>query len=643
MTVNRKDAAKRAEWNGMSNDEKVQWFRRQKRDKSEKFTRRTLEHTEREEDICDVGRKAWDDMIPYDVFWSRKHAQGWSQQQIDDDWRECLMDPDIGKEEVCIKGKKHILIAQFGGVQRYTDTRKRKASSLSSSAKLENKDDMDALAKKKSDWMANLELDGHLNRGHGVIMHHRSVPAEENRDIHVPVHKRTAMLPSPFDASAPNRVMKDLESDIKQREEQVKRDAIDDALAPVEKSAKKRKRPNPGLTRVRISTKSTLEDIVARLEEELREHKEVTEATLLSVAGLEKAGSSWKLDIEKSSASCLAAGAKALADVKALVGKLDTAATEDDLKALVADARDQEQTYKKDTCKDFLAVIKTVRRKINAEEAKTTKRLAAASTVKYHNPRADKVADLIAAWSKRGVRLGTQAELECGKLGHKYDVKEIRDVACKVANMSYIANLERFLTKYMSERTLSTQTCSLNTTKIHSLRIALHDKLTADYILSVPEDGRLRRPSNGAYDIQLMKMEKHNFLGVTNFGIGECYLLLKGTLKVCGGQLQDIPGGTLNDKLEACERGGSEEFAHSPWFWHATLDTPGTIVAVPEANMLALSTESALVLRWGFGCVDMAQAQKVYWSVDHMLSEFPAMATDAYDSWLAWLSSWLST
>ena len=631
ITMNRKDKAKHAEWHSMSGEQKTQWFRKQKRDATEKYRKRKPEYTEKEEDVVDRGRRAWDDMIPYETFWDRKTALGWSQQQIDDQWRKLLADEKVTKEEIEIDGQVLLCVAQFGGVQRYHDVKRHKASGVRATSKLDKAEDLQQANEMKAVWKQRLGDEGGMK--HGFLLHGRHLPAEGNRDIKV--SKVLGLVAGGFEGE--EQLFAEVAADQKGKEEREKREALQEAVAaPAEAARAKRPRAAPGVTRTRISSRSTVDDICARLEETLREHKETYEAVKLSCAGLGDYGACWTGDLDKTYSECEAAGKAAVAATRALLPQVDKAETAEVLKGLVAQARDNEATFKREPAKNFVALVKTVRRKVASHENRAAKQLAAAAVVKTPEPKVECMVAKLEELLKGEHRVGDDTSLEEGQRACVYQVPGVMKVAEKVAALSYIGNLESFLNKYMGENALTAQTCAMNAAKVQSLVSAMHDCLPSRFVLSKPPAAR-QAPDNGAFALQLLKLTRHRFMGITNFGVGEAYLLLKGSVKVASAPVCEVEGVSLGSKMEHLEHLAVKGLAEAPYLSFTEMHQPGTIIAVPEGSVQVLAADDALVVRWGFGCCAMHQVRRTHQAVQMMLDEYPAVATATYVEWCEWL------
>jgi hypothetical protein len=112
-------------WRGLTPEEQVQWYRKQKRKDATRGQARDMEctNTAVSEDVHSHtrGRKRIHELVPYGVYFSRQSALGKTQQTIDTEWRNLILDPENSREYVTIQRKKELCIELFACIQKYED------------------------------------------------------------------------------------------------------------------------------------------------------------------------------------------------------------------------------------------------------------------------------------------------------------------------------------------------------------------------------------------------------------------------------------------------------------------------------------------------------------------------------------------
>ena len=299
--------------------------------------------------MADAGRRAWDDMIDYETFWSRKKALNWSQDKIDDEWRAMDQDPDVEKEDIYVRGVKRRLMSVFGGIQRYNDAKQRRLSGFAVEQKLDRRSELNDALQQRADFARRITEDGMDNRCHGLRLDHAGVPSTENRDIVVPVARQTPVAPGPLQASGPSRLVGKIEGEVAELEHE---QAMQAAELVVAAPNRVRSKSAPNVARAKIQAKATTEDIKQRISDLGQETQESVEDAIAELQSIDESWcEQWITDLQKF-----------LQEFKLEVGKSKTAVakhydavvaatSEEVIKQEVAKARDAENALKQESMK----------------------------------------------------------------------------------------------------------------------------------------------------------------------------------------------------------------------------------------------------------------------------------------------------
>lgn len=82
-------------WKTMSKEERIAWFRKEKRSEKEKGKRRDLHivtEAGTDEKVWSKGRRSWDRLVPYSQYITEQKALGRNQSEIDADWRAMALE-----------------------------------------------------------------------------------------------------------------------------------------------------------------------------------------------------------------------------------------------------------------------------------------------------------------------------------------------------------------------------------------------------------------------------------------------------------------------------------------------------------------------------------------------------------------------
>ena len=199
--------------------------------------------------------------------------------------------------------------------------------------------------------------------------------------------------------------------------------------------------------------------------------------------------------------------------------------------------------------------------------------------------------------------------------------------------MTYVKNLRKFLVDYMDKASSTIQSATVNAKRISAFVNAVHAHVQS-CLLEMPDSAPEKL---GVFDMQIQNYIDHKFTGTTNFGAGEVWVLLSGSISVGGMSYEKAQGTSLMAKLKHLQNMKVEACEALTDYWCCELKVPGQIVAIPSGSLLTVAASDALLFRWGFGCTEIKDLERCLWMMQQLLAEFPALANDNYAAWLAWL------
>ncbi len=135
-------------WNGMADEERVAWYLKQKRGKDMKYKARDLGLVTAEihhQHVQKRGRQASNNLVSFATFFSMKKALGEEDPaKIATTWREMLMNPSVGREEVV--GNDDVLetcLWLFGGVKQYQDEGDETLTGVKQAKQIRSREDLE--------------------------------------------------------------------------------------------------------------------------------------------------------------------------------------------------------------------------------------------------------------------------------------------------------------------------------------------------------------------------------------------------------------------------------------------------------------------------------------------------------------------
>ena len=134
-------------WSGMADDERVAWYLKQKRGKDMKYKARDLGLVTAEinhQHFQKRGRQAYNNLVSFGTFFSMKTALGEDDPaKIAANWREMLMNPSVGREEVIGNdGVLETCLWLFGGVKQYQDEGDETSTGIRQAKQIKSREDL---------------------------------------------------------------------------------------------------------------------------------------------------------------------------------------------------------------------------------------------------------------------------------------------------------------------------------------------------------------------------------------------------------------------------------------------------------------------------------------------------------------------
>ena len=136
-------------FNRLTPDEKVAWYKKQKRS-------RELKHKPRDLGVVTMdassrkgvkrGRQQYNDMISFASFCTMKKAMGEEDpSRLSEEWRKLLTTPGVKRDEVELpNGTKETVVGIFGGIRDYVDMYDEFATGVSENKQIKTQADFDA-------------------------------------------------------------------------------------------------------------------------------------------------------------------------------------------------------------------------------------------------------------------------------------------------------------------------------------------------------------------------------------------------------------------------------------------------------------------------------------------------------------------
>jgi hypothetical protein len=106
-------------WSSLKTEEQVAWYRKQTRVAAEKGKPRDLsmsfEAKTLEAHSVQKGRRRKHDLIPYGIYYQRQTALNKTEHQIQQQWKDMLLNPEVDRETVTIDGQPELCIEVSSG------------------------------------------------------------------------------------------------------------------------------------------------------------------------------------------------------------------------------------------------------------------------------------------------------------------------------------------------------------------------------------------------------------------------------------------------------------------------------------------------------------------------------------------------
>jgi hypothetical protein len=235
-------------WNAMGDDERVAWYLKQKRGKDMKYKCRDLGLVTAEvnhQHFQKRGRQAYNNLVSFATYFSMKTAMGEDEPaKIASTWREMLMNPAVGREEVIgNEGTLETCLWLFGGVKQYQDEGDEILTGVKQAKQIRSREDIDGAVAHHMD-LQNAARPAYV-LPHAYALRPQ-LPDDRVMDTRVPGHMLPAVTPyvpvpdTSFLKALGNDFV-ELQENEKELEEEMARDA--DKWKSVAKDAKEAAKP----------------------------------------------------------------------------------------------------------------------------------------------------------------------------------------------------------------------------------------------------------------------------------------------------------------------------------------------------------------------------------------------------------------
>jgi hypothetical protein len=179
-----------------------------------------------------------------------------------------------------------------------------------------------------------------------------------------------------------------------------------------------------------------------------------------------------------------------------------------------------------------------------------------------------------------------------------------------------------------------------------SLRAMVKD--VEDTIRAVAGDSCLARPKicekmkgagwSAGFKFHLMRYVAHEFVGVTNWCAGECFLPILGEFRMVGVHVGKLAG-TLSEQIVAFGKMSGDEVLQICDFRYASGDGPRGLLVIPEGYICMIICSAGIALQWGFGCDHPEEKACTLDVVNQLLSCWPSMDGGDWKELQKWLTA----
>jgi hypothetical protein len=145
------------------------------------------------------------------------------------------------------------------------------------------------------------------------------------------------------------------------------------------------------------------------------------------------------------------------------------------------------------------------------------------------------------------------------------------------------------------------------------------------------------------FKFHLMRYVQHEFVGVTNWCAGECFLPIVGEFRMVGVHVGKLAG-TLSEQITAFGKMSGDEVLQICDFRYASdTGSPRGLLVIPEGYIYMILCSAGIALHWGFGCEHPEEKECTLGVVNQLLKCWPTLDTGDWKEFRKWLAANLDT
>jgi hypothetical protein len=639
-------------WTGMNEDERVAWYLKQKRGRDMKYKARDLGMVTAEighTHFQKRGREAFNNLISFGTFFTMKTSLGENDPaKIAQSWRNMLMNPEVGREE-CIgnEGVVETCLWLFGGVKQYQDEGDKLDTGIRQAKQIKSRDDLLGAA------------DHHMQvqnaaRPAYVLPHAVSLqpdlPDERVMDTKVPVHMLptiadTVPVPDTSFLSALSSDFVELQEGEKELEEEMARD-VDKHKSEVKlikgagQPVNSKKVMNDAIV-ARGSVDRAITTIETKLQEAIGLHADFV-LVVATMQGESYEGMKVELDLMAGEATSeYRSIVEQLNAVQSSISK-DLHLTDD----LIKHAKQETQRLSsafvatESPYKLFRTTLsvhnKTVNQaiKIKRKDSTTLCEVETVGKWKTTLPLCTYIKNLETLANHFG------PESETIRAAGGLENARLDGLAKRVCQSQYFKTQINFMTQHQLKDGVRSCCVTLN------LRAMIKD--VEDTVREIAGDDCLARPKviekmkgagwSAGFKFHLMRYVAHEFVGVTNWCAGECFLPILGEFRLAGVQVGKLAG-TLSEQIVAFGKLSGNEVLAVCDFRYASSDGPRGLLIIPEGYIIMMLCSAGIALQWGFGCELREEKACSLDVINQLLTCWPSMSGGDWKDLQKWLTA----
>ena len=141
------------------------------------------------------------------------------------------------------------------------------------------------------------------------------------------------------------------------------------------------------------------------------------------------------------------------------------------------------------------------------------------------------------------------------------------------------------------------------------------------------------------FKFHLMRYVQHEFVGVTNWCAGECFLPIVGEFRMVGVHVGKLAG-TLSEQITAFGKMSGDEVLQICDFRYASGDgSPRGLLVIPEGYIYMILCSAGIALQWGFGCEHPEEKACTLDVVNQLLKCWPTLDSGDWKEFQKWLTA----